>query len=156
MRDIDRERIEAVIDMQFGKGMSEVLLDGEILIKKSKKTGKIRNVFCDGKHILSLRAHDGLFTLKIEGAKIIHQNFPLPKLRVIVKEECKPFIIEGKSVFAKFVVDCDPDIRPFDECLIVSEKDELLGVGRTLLNREEMLSFSYGVAVKTREGLKDE
>jgi len=156
MRDIDRERIEAVIDMQFGKGMSEVLLDGEILIKKSKKTGKIRNVFCDGKHLLSLRAHDGLFTLKIEGAKIIHQNFPLPKLRVIVKEECKPFIIEGKSVFAKFVVDCDPDIRPFDECLIVSEKDELLGVGRTLLNREEMLSFSYGVAVKTREGLKDE
>ncbi|RLF44777.1 MAG: tRNA guanosine(15) transglycosylase TgtA [Thermoplasmata archaeon] len=156
MRDIDRERIEAVIDMQFGKGMSEVLLDGEILIKKSKKTGKIRNVFCDGKHLLSLRAHDGLFTLKIEGAKIIHQNFPLPKLRVIVKEECKPFIIEGKSVFAKFVVDCDPDIRPFDECLIVSEKDELLGVGRTLLNREEMLSFGYGVAVKTREGLKDE
>jgi 7-cyano-7-deazaguanine tRNA-ribosyltransferase len=64
-----------------------------------------------------------------------------------------PFIKEGKSVFAKFVVDCDPNLRPFDECLIVDEKDNLLAAGRTLLNRDEMISFEYGMAVKTREAI---
>ena len=154
-RDVDLERIASVVDMQFGEGAADVLLDGKIVVKKSKKTGKIRNVFVDGKHILSLRAHDGLFTLKTSGAKRLHRGFSSPRLRVVITDECKPFIMEGKSVFARFVVDCDPDLRPFDECLIVSEDDDLLGVGRTLLNREEMLSFDYGVAVKTREGVKE-
>ncbi|KAA0007934.1 MAG: tRNA guanosine(15) transglycosylase TgtA [Thermoplasmata archaeon] len=154
-RDVDLERIASVVDMQFGGGAADVLLDGKIVVKKSKKTGKIRNVFVDGKHILSLRAHDGLFTLKTSGAKRLHRSFSSPRLRVVITDECKPFIMEGKSVFARFVVDCDPDLRPFDECLIVSEDDDLLGVGRTLLNREEMLSFDYGVAVKTREGVKE-
>jgi 7-cyano-7-deazaguanine tRNA-ribosyltransferase len=89
----------------------------------------------------------------MDGAKRFHKGFAFPKLRVVVEDECIPFIKEGKSVFAKFVVECDPDLRPFDECLIVSKDDVLLGVGRTLLNREEMLSFKHGVAVKTREGL---
>ena len=71
----------------------------------------------------------------------------------MVKEDAVPFIKEGKSAFAKFVVDCDPNLRPFDECLIVDEKDNLLAVGRTLLNRDEMLSFEYGMAVKTREAI---
>ena len=154
-RDVDLERIASVVDMQFGGGAADVLLDGKIVVKKSKKTGKIRNVFVDGKHILSLRAHDGLFTLKTSGAERLHRSFSSPRLRVVITDECKPFIMEGKSVFARFVVDCDPDLRPFDECLIVSEDDDLLGVGRTLLNREEMLSFDYGVAVKTREGVKE-
>ncbi|HEC81297.1 MAG TPA: tRNA guanosine(15) transglycosylase TgtA, partial [Thermoplasmatales archaeon] len=154
-RNVDRERVEAVVDMQFGRAVSDVLLDRKVTIKKSRKTGKIRNVFCDGEHVLSLRAHDGLFTLKVAGAKRLHRGFASPRFRVVVTDECKPFIREGKSVFAKFVVDCDPDLRPFDECLIVSEDDELLGVGRTVLNRMEMLSFKYGVAVKTREGVKE-
>jgi 7-cyano-7-deazaguanine tRNA-ribosyltransferase len=65
-----------------------------------------------------------------------------------------PFVKEGKSVFAKFVKDCDPDLRPFDECLIVNENDSLLAVGRILLNRDEMLAFHQGMAVKTRESIK--
>ena len=54
-------------------------------------------------------------------------------------------------MFAKFVNDCDSELRPLDECLVVDEKDQLLAVGRTLLNRIEMLAFNRGVAVKTKE-----
>jgi len=149
--DLDALRVSAVSDMQFGKNTSKALFDGEIKIIKSKKTGKIRNVFCNGKHILSMRAEDGLFTLKIEGGKLLHNYFKKPKLRVIIDNDAIPFVKEGKSVFAKFVKDCDPDLRPYDECLIVDSKDNLLAVGRCLLNREEMISFNYGVAVKVRE-----
>ncbi len=153
---VDRDilKISAVSDMQFGKGASKALFDGEINIIKSKKTDKIRNIYRNGKHVLSMRAGDGLFTLKIDGAKHLHKSFKYPKLRVVIEKDAVSFVKEGKSVFAKFVIDCDSELRPFDECLIVDEKGHLLAVGRTLLNRDEMLSFEYGMAVKTRESIK--
>jgi len=98
-----------------------------------------------------MRASDGMFTLKIDGAKLLHDYFKYPKLRVIIENDAIPFIKEGKSVFAKFVLDCDECLRPLDECIIVSKNDELIGVGRCLLNRFEMINFDYGIAVKTRE-----
>jgi len=149
--DSDIIRASAVSDMQFGKNASKALFNGEIKIVKSKKTGKIRNIYCDDKHVLSMRAGDGLFTLKIEGGKLLHKYFKTPKMRVMAEEDAVPFIKDGKSVFAKFVKDCDPDLRPMDECLVVDKKDNLLAIGRCIMNREEMLSFEYGMAVKTRE-----
>jgi len=148
---IDLLRILAVCEMQFGIGTGKVLLNGKIRIIKSKKTGKIRNIYCENKHILSMRASDGLFTLKIKGAEILHKNIKKPNLRVIIEKDAIPFVKDGKSVFSKFVKECDPNLRPLDECLIVDEKDSLIASGRCLLNRIEMLSFNYGMAVKTRE-----
>jgi 7-cyano-7-deazaguanine tRNA-ribosyltransferase len=152
--DLDMQRVRAVSDMQFGKGAQDVLVTGKIELVKSKKTGKIRNVISDGKHILSMRAGDGLFTLKIEGAKRLHKGFTAPNLRVVVEDDSVEFNREGKNVFAKFVVDCDEELRPRDEVLIVDKNDELVAVGRAVMNREEMLAFNMGVAVRVREGLK--
>jgi len=149
--DLDKQRVSAVCDMQFGKGASKALLNGKVRIVKSKKTGKIRNIYNDEKHVLSMRANDGMFTLKLAGGKILHKYLKFPRLRVVVKEDAVPFIKDGKSVFSKFVKDCDSTLRPFDECLVVDKKDNLLAVGRCLLNSVEMLSFMYGMAVKNRE-----
>jgi 7-cyano-7-deazaguanine tRNA-ribosyltransferase len=151
--DFDKIKISAISDMQFGKGAGKILLNGKVRIVKSKKTGKIRNVYCNDKHVLSMRAEDGMFTLKIDGAKLLHNKFKYPKLRIVVDNSIVEFIKEGKSVFAKFVKDCNPELRPFDECLIVDENDILIAIGRCLLNRIEMLSFNYGMAVKTREAI---
>ena len=151
--DFDLKKISAVANMQFGSGAGAILLDGKVKLVKSKKTGKIRNIYCDEKHVLSMRAHDGMFTLKADGAKILHEKIKSPLLRVVVKNDAVDFVKEGKSVFAKFVEDCDPALRPLDECLIVDKKDNLLAVGRCILNRMEMLSFEYGMAVKNRENI---
>jgi 7-cyano-7-deazaguanine tRNA-ribosyltransferase len=149
--DWDLRRISAVADMQFGRGSSEALFTGEVNMVKSKRTGKIRNILCDGQHVLSMRAEDGLFTLKLNGGQRLHKVFKYPLLRVVILSDAVPFVKEGKSVFAKFVSDCDPSLRPSDECLLVDENDTLLAVGRTVLNRSEMLAFHHGMAVKTRE-----
>ena len=154
--DFDKRRISAVADMQFGHGASEALFAGKLHIVKSKRTGKIRNVICDGSHVVSMRAEDGLFTLKIDGGRRLHNRLKYPLLRVVVNNDAAPFIKEGKSVFAKFVSECDPDLRPYDECLIVDEQNRFLGIGRTLLTRNEMLTFRHGMAVKTRESIKEE
>ena len=152
--DFDKIRISAVSDIQFGRGAGKILLNGKIKIVKSEKTGKIRNIYCNGKHVLSMRAEDGLFTLKIDGARLLHKFFKYPKLKIVIEEDAVPFVKEGKSVFAKFVIDCDSELRPFDECLIVDKKDELLAVGRCLLNRKEILSFKQGMAARIREYIK--
>ncbi len=151
--DLDHRRIRAVADMQFGRGAGTALFTGNLKIIKSKTTQKIRNVLADDTHVVSMRAEDGLFTLKLAGGERLHQAFPRPLLRVCVHADAMPFVREGKSVFAKFVDSCDPSLRPGDECLIVDSEDQLLGVGRVLLSPDEMAAFSVGVAVKPRETL---
>ena len=76
---------------------------------------------------------------KLNGIKIVLQNG--------VK-------IGNKSVFCKFVTDCDDDIRSNDEVLIVNEEDKLLAYGKTLLGACEIKEFETGQAVKTRKGMK--
>ncbi|KAA0009861.1 MAG: hypothetical protein FE041_05570 [Thermoplasmata archaeon] len=152
-KDFDVRKIKSVANYQFGKGAGEALFKGEIKIIKSKSTGKIRNVICDEKHVVSMRASDGFFTLKAEGGKRLHSFFSPPKMRVFVTNDAIPFIKEGKNVFAKFVIDACKELRPYDETLVVSEDDELIAVGQCLLNREEMLDFERGIAVKTREAI---
>jgi 7-cyano-7-deazaguanine tRNA-ribosyltransferase len=148
---LDMQRISAVAEMQFGKGAAKALFSGLITIQKSKKTDKIRTVMSDGEHILSMRAEDGLFTLKRAGGRHLLRHFKYPLLRVVILDDAVPFVREGKSVFPQFVKDCDPALRPYDECLIVDQKDALIAIGRILLNRKEMHAFRHGVAVKTRE-----
>jgi predicted RNA-binding protein (TIGR00451 family) len=72
-------------------------------------------------------------------------------MRVKVEDEPAEFAAKGNNVFAKFVVDCDLEIRPGDDVLVVNTKDELVAVGRALMNKEEMLAFKRGVAVRVKD-----
>ena len=65
------------------------------------------------------------------------------------------FVEKGGNVFAKHVVDVDPELRPEEEVLVVGRRDRLLAVGRSFFNAEEMKSFKIGVAVKVRHGIED-
>src|SRR6266581_2673421 len=146
-------RIRATADFQFGRGAADALLTGTLSYVTSKNTGKIRNVHVNGEHVLSLRAEDGLFTLKVAGARRLSKAFPAPKLRIVVDEDAVPFHREGKNVFAKFVLDADPEIHRGDEALVVSPDDELCAVAQASMNQREMLAFKRGVAAHVREGV---
>src|SRR6058998_3442543 len=150
---LDELRIRATADFQFGRGAAEALLNGTVSYVISKNTGKIRNVRVNGEHVLSLRAEDGLFTLKAAGARRLSKAFPAPKLRIVVEEDAVPFHREGKNVFAKFVLDADPEIHRGDEALVVSPDDELCAVAQASMNQREMLAFRRGVAAHVREGV---
>lgn len=151
--DMEHVRTRGVADLQFGPRGADALLGGTVTFVRSKRTSKVRNVLVDGEHVLSLRPRDGLYTLKLAGGRRLHEALPPPSLRVVVEADAAPFNREGKNVFAKFVVDCDEAIRPWDEVLVVDEEDHLVAVGRALMNREEMRAFARGVAVRVREGL---
>lgn len=149
-------RIRSVADYQFGKGVGARLFPENVEIIHSKRTGRIRYVYLDGKRLATLRPTDGLFSLSIAGAKRIVENAISAKCLVAIMDDVSKFIAEGGGVFAKHVVKADGDIRPKDEVIIVDEKGEVLAVGRAVLSGEEMMVFKRGVAVKVRRGCVEE
>lgn len=146
-------RVRATADFQFGRGAADALLNGEVSYVVSKNTARIRNVLVDGVHVLSLRAEDGLFTLKAAGGRRLRDAFSPPALRVVVDSDAVPFLREGKNVFAKFVRDADAGLRPKDDALIVAADDELCAIAQVAMNQREMLAFRRGVAAYVREGV---
>ncbi|MHB8633122.1 MAG: tRNA guanosine(15) transglycosylase TgtA [Thermoplasmatota archaeon] len=152
--DLDRLQLVRTADWQFGAGAGAALSGpGPVTFGKSERTGKMRTVLLEGRHILSLRAHDGYWTLKAQGARRLLEALPAPANRVVVADDSVPFNRQGKSVFAQFVAACDPALRPGDECLVVDRNDTLVAVGQLLLAPDEIPDFRHGMAVKVREGI---
>jgi predicted RNA-binding protein (TIGR00451 family) len=144
-------RIRGIANYQFGPGSGSALFPDSVLIDYSRKTGKIRHVRIGDLLVASLRPTDGLFTLTIFGAeRLISSN--LIDYSVTVMDEVSEFVSQGKNVFAKHVIAAGEKIRPGDEVVVLDQKKRVIGVGRALLTREEMLTFKVGVAVKTRRG----
>ncbi|MCW4023392.1 MAG: pseudouridine synthase [Candidatus Bathyarchaeota archaeon] len=152
MDDRALQKIRSVADYQFGKGIGMKLFPDDVQIDYSKNTGKIRYVYLESKLLATLRPTTGMFVLTIEGAKrIVTQVDPL-HLWVKLEDFAEPFVAEGRSVFAKHVIDVDQEIRPNEEVVVINQKNEVLAVGRAVLSGPEMLAFNKGVAVNVRHG----
>ena len=154
--DADLIRAKAVSRYQFGIDATNALFKGKIELVISRNTGKIRNVISDGEHVLSMRAGDGFYTLRKEGADRIAAAVPAPFMRVAVNNDAVPFVSDGRNVFCQFVTGCDDDLRPMEEVMVTDEKDKVIATGRMILTAEEIRSFKKGVAVKVRSGSGDE
>lgn len=149
----DLVKIRAITDYQFGRGVGSILFPDNVKIVFSPTTRRIRYIYANGKLLATLRPSDGLLALTIEGARRVKEGVGGVGLRVVVKKEAASFVAEGRSVFARHVIDVDPEIRPFSEVIVVDEDDNLLAVGKSVLSGEEMLAFKKGVAVKVRRGV---
>jgi len=149
-------RIRGVADYQFGRMVGARLFPKNVEIVRSKRTGRIRYVYLDGKRLATLRPTDGLFSLSIVGAKRIAESVSSARCFVCVSGDVSKFIAEGGDVFAKHVVKADGEIRSRDEVIVVDEEGVVLAVGRAVLSGEEMEAFARGVAVKVRRGCMEE
>jgi predicted RNA-binding protein (TIGR00451 family) len=163
----DLSRISHMIRYQFrnneGIDPVQVLFGGDIIEEPervhlviSKNTGKIRNVHrtTDGekRHLLSIRAEDGAFTLKLDGARYLLSAFEPPLFRVIVDNETGEYNAKGYNVFCKFILKADHNIRPGDDVMVVDEKDDLLAVGRSQGCGEFLERSVSGIGVKVKAG----
>lgn len=142
-------RVRLIADYQFGSGAGKALFgDSAEFILSSRD--KVRQIYDGGKRIATLRASDGLLTLSIEGGERLRKIFSYPRLRVVVSDEAAPFIVKGKSAFARHVIDVDQELRAGEEVLVVDKSDRLIATGRAVLSASEMLSFKKGMAVDIR------
>ncbi len=145
----DIERVKGIMEYQFGPGASE-FIEKNFRIKKSRRTRRIRWIYKGKELIASVRASDHLIIPKRYLADKLKKKFEYPRLRVVVDDDAVPFISDGKSVFAKFVTDIDPELRANDEVLVVDKEDNLLTIGTLILSPTEVKDFDRGVAVRVR------
>ena len=145
------KRVRTIANFQFGKGAGRALFpdNSEFLMSR---TNRIRQVSFNGSRIATVRARDGLLTLSKEGAIHLHNFLELPAYRVTVHTDAVPFVLKGKTLFAKHVVDVDPSIRAMDEVLLMDLENNLLVTGQALLCAAEMKDFNRGAAVAVRKG----
>jgi predicted RNA-binding protein (TIGR00451 family) len=148
----DLEKLRAIADFQFGKGAGYAIIPEGSTIEYSKNTGKPRHVFYEGELSASLRPNDALFTLTISGAKRLVRDLKDFHYTVTLIDEVVEFVEQGKNLFAKHVVEADEEIRPGQEVVVIDSKRNVIAVGKAQLNKEEMLAFKVGVAVKVRRG----
>jgi len=150
------KRVRSIADFQFGKDVGAKLFPKNVEIAYSKRTGRIRYVFLEGKRLATLRPTSGLFSLSIAGAKRVAKNAVSAKCFVTVKDAVSKFIAEGGDVFAVHVINANKEVHSKDEVIVVDERNEVLAVGKAVLSSEEMKTFKRGVAVKVRRGCLEE
>ncbi|MHA1984756.1 MAG: tRNA guanosine(15) transglycosylase TgtA [Candidatus Hodarchaeales archaeon] len=144
------ELIKSTLNYQFGLFKNNTL--PKFSFEYSKKTKRLKNFSSvDGSPWGVIRAHDNLIIPQSGLIKWLHKALDFPKYRVVVENDAIPFILEGRSVFCKFVQDIDKELRIGDEVLIVDAFDELLGSGTLNYSPDEIKYFSKGIAVKTRK-----
>ncbi|MBS7619745.1 pseudouridine synthase [Candidatus Bathyarchaeota archaeon] len=147
----DLARIRSIADYQFGEGCGEVIFPENVTITYSKNTGRIRHIYLDNILLATLKPTDGLFSITLAGGSRLLQC-PSFKSIVKVKDEVAEFVMKGRSLFAKHVLEADGGIKPGGEVVVVDSNRKIVAVGKATLNGKEMLVFKTGVAVKTRKG----
>jgi predicted RNA-binding protein (TIGR00451 family) len=155
MTNEDLQKIRSVADFQFGKGVGNKFFPDTVRILYSRNTGKIRHVNLGKDMLATLRPTTGLFILTIAGAKRMIQEVNPLRLWIKIENYAEPFVAKGRSAFAKHVIDADPEIRPNEEVIVISQKNEVLAVGRAVLTGTEMKAFNRGLAVRVRRGVAE-
>ena len=149
-RNLYLEKARMVCRYQFGIHNPDRMFPEECQITRSRKTGRIRGIYLNGTLLGTLRAHDGFFTLSIDGAERIMKL--TERHRVTVSGDSVEFNRKGFNVFFKFVKDADTGILAGNEVIVTDESGSLVAVGKATVPGREMKSYRRGVAVKVRSG----
>jgi 7-cyano-7-deazaguanine tRNA-ribosyltransferase len=148
-------KLVGIGNYQFGQHVGEVLFNRKTEIECSRKTGRIRHVYSNGRLVATLKPKDGFLALSPLGASILLSRLPAPPNLVVVESSVRDEIMAGGDVFAKHVVRADGELRPGEEVIVVDEAKTLLGVGSAVLSGHEMGAFKRGVAVNLRRGVDE-
>lgn len=135
------KKLRSIARYQFnGRDADSLIPDG------SRITGRFnRRIIHENKQIATLLYETGLFSLNLDGGQ---------KLLEIDKNWVEiDFELKTNTLFTPGVVNAYPDIIPRDEVVILRDGD-VVGVGRAVLEGEEMKKAEKGVAVRIRHRIK--
>ena len=144
-------KLKCTIDALFGSGVSKQL-PKTIDIIFSKKTGRIRSVYHEGKLLCTLRIDGGL-AISPYFAQVLLKSKKFKDNCIEVNDDAAPFVQEGRSVFAKHVTWCGKNVQISADTPILY-KDKIIAVGKAVLSSEMIKGLERGVAVKVRDSLK--
>ena len=119
--------------------------------KQNKKNYKSKH---NEKTLFTFR-NNGTISLTIEGAKKLMVDENMKKHVIKVEKDVENFIKNGKSIFCRHITHAENDIRPKIEIITLSNNNEILAVGTSILPGEVMKKIQRGVAVKNKKHIKN-
>jgi len=146
-------KLKYTIDALFGNGTSR-FLPKDIQITFSKKNGRIRNVYQDGKLLCTLRIDGGLAISPLF-AQMLLKSKKFKENCLEINSDAKPFVENGRSVFCQHVVWCGKNVMISSDTPVLF-KEKVIAVGRAVLSTKMILNQNRGVAVKIRDSLKSQ
>ncbi len=149
-----RMKFASTLDATFSSNISANLPLDELEFTFSKRTGKIKHVTLSNKIIATLRS-DGGFALTLDGAALLLNTNKIKESCIIVRNDVRNFIKNGRSVFCKHVIFCGNDIKAGSDVIILDEDNNLLAVGKAVLPSSMIKAFKRGIAVKIRHAIND-
>lgn len=117
------------------------------LIPENTKThGRFNTrIMVDNQQIATLHFETGLYTLNLPAGEILNEE----KInRVFIN-----FDLQSNTLFTPGIEDADSNIIPNDEVVIVKD-DTVVGVGKSMMNGEELIKADKGIGVKIRHQIK--
>ncbi len=128
------EPLRKICDFQFGRGAGEYLISSNAAVRGSQ-------IFLGSEQVAAVNPNSGFLVLALLGGKLLKEYG-----RHIVEISFKP---ATNSIFCAGIDKADKEIRPGDEAIVIYE-GEVVGVGKAVLNGEEMLRAKRGLGVSLR------
>lgn len=102
-------------------------------------------IMSNKQQLATLHFETGLFTLNLPAGEILKEE----KInRVFIN-----FDLKTSSLFAPGIDDADKNIIPNDEVVVIKD-NEVVGVGKSMMNGEELINSDKGIGVKIRHQIK--
>jgi archaeosine synthase len=134
--------LRSIARFQFNTKEADALIPDNVKI-----IGRFdRRLMIDGKQIATLHFNNGFYSLNLQGGEFLKD--------IGVKWVKIGFDLKTNTLFSPGVEDAHNDIIPNDEVVVLKD-DEVVGVGKAVLNGNEMKRAVKGVAVKIRHRKKN-
>ncbi|MBI5254154.1 MAG: DUF5591 domain-containing protein [Euryarchaeota archaeon] len=128
------ELLRKICDFQFGIGAGEHLIPDTATVRGSQ-------IFLGSEQVAAVNPNNGFFVLSLLGGKLLKEYG-----KYLVRISFKP---TTNSIFCAGIDKADKEIRPGDEAIVIYE-GEVVGVGKAVLNGEEMTRAKRGLGVSLR------
>lgn len=146
-----RDKVCRHVDALLGHGVSDSL--PELQFEFSRRTGRIKNFSIDGRLAATLRTDGGL-ALTIPGSQyLLDRSAQFRENCVAPVAEAVPFVSEGRSLFCRHVQWSGSNVKAGSDVAVIDD-NKVIAVGVAILASKLMQSYTRGVAVKVREGIK--
>ncbi|MEM1677285.1 MAG: PUA domain-containing protein [Nitrososphaerota archaeon] len=157
LEDLEALRIvRKIADYQFGRGVGEKLFPEGCVVVRSKKTGRPKYIYLDGKILATVRSSDGFMALTIHGGLRLSEILDYPKFRIVVYEKYVERILEMEIVRSRWVKIIDSEIVPNDEVMVCCQEGELVAVGKAIVSAQTISSSNNIVVAKIRHKVEKE
>ncbi|MFW9798994.1 MAG: tRNA guanosine(15) transglycosylase TgtA [Candidatus Thorarchaeota archaeon] len=143
-------KVRALLAHQWGMDSRKLKRIDDLETTFSRSTGKIRHIKKAGDILFTLVPNNGLLAPTYKGGLELLDLGIVNDYIVTMDSSVAEFVSKGRSALAKFVKHASQNLVAGEEVLVTDEESNLIGVGRAVLDGDEMLAFKRGVAVATR------